>query len=112
MVGDARLNGKVEDLIDEMVVCAGFALLHPPHLLSPNLLHHLVTLNSLRCTTEPPKMLPGTRLFHQPARLCGDHAPGYYSHAELADDGNGVLKLSLPKNSIERKERPVPREAK
>ena len=53
------LDGEAKHPIDELVLCADVASLHPANLSLPDLVHRLVTLNRPPRTTELTKMLLG-----------------------------------------------------
>ena len=54
------LDGEAKRPIDELVLCADVASLHPANLSLPDLVHRLVTLNRPPRTTELTKVLLGT----------------------------------------------------
>jgi hypothetical protein len=56
------LGSEGEDSINKLVLPSDVTLLHPPDLALPNLVHHLVALNSSPCRSELPKVLLGTDL--------------------------------------------------
>ena len=63
IAGEVSLEGEAKNPIDELVLSQDITLLHSSDLTFADLVHRLVALNRLTCTTELTKMLLGADPF-------------------------------------------------